>query len=204
MSYFKLEKYINNLKSKIRTFLLRKSFYHIGKNVYIDASVTFEHPEKIYIGDGVSICKGCMLDAKTEKEIGIELCDGARLRENVCISTYNGYVKLGEHVRIGQNCVIYGQGGVEFGAYSGIASLSFVVASNHVFTDLNKPFALQGEINKGIKIGSNVWGAGNVLILDGTNIGNNAIIGAGSVVRKDVPEGAVVLGNPAQVAYIRK
>ncbi|WP_407455419.1 sugar O-acetyltransferase [Ligilactobacillus aviarius] len=53
-----------------------------------------------------------------------------------------------------------------------------------------------------ITIKNNVWIGGNVCILGGVTIGNNAIIGAGSVVDHDVPDNAVVVGNPAKVIRI--
>ena len=55
-----------------------------------------------------------------------------------------------------------------------------------------------------ITIKDNVWIGGNVCILGGVTIGNNAIIGAGSVVDHDVPDNAVVVGNPAKVIRIIK
>nr|WP_254007635.1 DapH/DapD/GlmU-related protein [Rhizobium sp. L1K21] len=51
---------------------------------------------------------------------------------------------------------------------------------------------LQGDVRKGISIGSNVWVGGNVTILDGVNIGSNCVIGAGTLVAKSVPENTVV------------
>lgn len=53
-----------------------------------------------------------------------------------------------------------------------------------------------------ITIGDNVWFGGNCIVLSGVTIGSNAIIGAGSVVTSDVPENAVVAGNPAKVLRI--
>lgn len=50
-----------------------------------------------------------------------------------------------------------------------------------------------------ITIGDNVWFGGNCVVLSGVTIGNNAVIGAGSIVTKDVPANAVVAGNPARV-----
>jgi len=52
---------------------------------------------------------------------------------------------------------------------------------------------------KEVIIGNNVWIGNNVLILKGVSIGDNAIIAAGSVVTKNVPEGSVVAGNPAKM-----
>lgn len=50
-----------------------------------------------------------------------------------------------------------------------------------------------------VTIGNNVWIGGNTVILPGASIGDNAIIGAGSVVSKDVPAGVVAVGNPCRV-----
>ena len=55
------------------------------------------------------------------------------------------------------------------------------------------------EKTKEVIIGNNVWIGNNVLILKGVHIGDNAIIAAGSVVTKNVPEGSVVAGNPAKI-----
>jgi maltose O-acetyltransferase len=50
-----------------------------------------------------------------------------------------------------------------------------------------------------VTIGDNVWIGGSVTILPGVTIGNNAVIGAGSVVVKDIPDSCVAAGNPARV-----
>ena len=55
------------------------------------------------------------------------------------------------------------------------------------------------EFGKPITIGNNVWVGGNCIILPGVTIGDNSVIGAGSVVTKDVPENVIVAGNPAKL-----
>jgi maltose O-acetyltransferase len=57
---------------------------------------------------------------------------------------------------------------------------------------------------KTVVIGDDVWIGSRALLLAGANIGRGAIIGAGAVVAKDVPEWAVVVGNPARVIRLRK
>lgn len=52
---------------------------------------------------------------------------------------------------------------------------------------------------KPITIGDNVWFVGNCVVLPGVTIGNNVVVGAGSVVTKDIPDNAVVVGNPAKI-----
>lgn len=54
------------------------------------------------------------------------------------------------------------------------------------------------ESGRPVKIGHNVWIGGGAIILPGVTVGDDAIVGAGSVVTRDVPKGATVLGNPAR------
>ena len=54
------------------------------------------------------------------------------------------------------------------------------------------------EWGRPIRIGRNVWIGGGAIILPGVTIGDDALIGAGSVVTRDVPAGATVVGNPAR------
>ncbi len=55
------------------------------------------------------------------------------------------------------------------------------------------------EYGKNIKIGNDVWIGGNVSVLPGVTIGNNCVIGAGSVVTKNIPDNSVAVGNPCRV-----
>jgi maltose O-acetyltransferase len=55
------------------------------------------------------------------------------------------------------------------------------------------------ELGALVTIGSDVWVGGAAIILPGVTVGDRAVIGAGSVVTKDVPAGALVVGNPARV-----
>jgi maltose O-acetyltransferase len=58
---------------------------------------------------------------------------------------------------------------------------------------------LAGEYGKPIDIGSDVWVGGGALILAGVTIGSRTVIGAGSVVTRDIPEAVLAVGNPCRV-----
>ena len=189
----------------------KKSLRFCGKNVCIESGVIFKHPERISIGNNVCLRSGCKIyaqDASTSENLiripYIMIGDGAHIKENVVLNTYGGFISLGKNANIGQNSVIYAQGGVEIGDDSGIAPLSFIIAANHVSEDVTMATKSQGEIKKGIKLANNVVCSGGTIICDGVEIGENAIIGAGSVIRRNIPKNAVAFGNPAQIAYIRK
>ena len=78
------------------------------------------------------------------------------------------------------------------------------VAPNCTFYTAGHPLDYK-ERNKGleyakpIKVGNNVWIGGNVTVLPGVSIGDNVVIGAGSVVNKDIPSNCVAVGNPCNV-----
>ena len=55
------------------------------------------------------------------------------------------------------------------------------------------------EYGKPISIGDNVWIGGNTVIMPGVSVGKNSVIGAGSVVTKDIPENVVAFGNPCRI-----
>lgn len=80
-----------------------------------------------------------------------------------------------------------------------------IYAWNHKFDDVTRPMRGQGfSEEEPVVIGDDVWIGGRVTILPGVHIGRHAIIGAGAVVTKNVPEFAVVAGNPAVVKKYRK
>ncbi len=183
------------------THWLRLCGLEAGQGTMIDPTVYVDHPEKIQMGSLCEVRRGACLIARTDREVGIRFGPGVHIHQFAYMDSYGGHISLGEGVRIGHFSVIAGHGGVVFGDYSGVAGHSYIIAANHSFADQTKPHVLQEETKEGIRIGANVWGGNSVIILDGVTIGDNCVIGAGAVVRKDVPNNSVVLGNPAKVVY---
>ena len=76
---------------------------------------------------------------------------------------------------------------------------------NHETSDVNTPMCKQGtRKEQPVYIGNDVWIGSRVTILPGVKIGNGVVIGACSVVTKDVPDYAVIGGNPAKIIKMRK
>jgi maltose O-acetyltransferase len=64
---------------------------------------------------------------------------------------------------------------------------------------LNAELRRREEFGRPVSIGSDVWVGGAALILPGVRIGSRAVIGAGSVVTRDIPDGVFAAGNPCRV-----
>lgn len=130
--------------------------------------------------------------------------------KNVYISVgydIDGYEKLelGNDIWIGRNCKISASGGLIIKDGTIISHNVEIWTRNHRYEaeDLRSiPYDAE-FINKPVIISENVWIGSRVIIVPGIKIGEGAVIGAGSVVTKDVPECAVVGGNPAKVLKYR-
>ena len=114
-------------------------------------------------------------------------------------------IVLGDHVWIGHNVKIDGRGGVKIGSGCILARQIEIISSNHYFQgeDLMEIPYDKRFISKPINIGENVWMGLRTIILPGVTIGEGAVVGAGSVVTKDIPPLAIVAGNPARVIRYR-
>lgn len=112
-----------------------------------------------------------------------------------CDYGYN--IELGENFYMNVNCVILDEGKVTFGN-------NVFVAPNCAFYTAGHPFDVEQrnrglEYAKPITVGNNVWIGGNTIVLPGVKIGDNCVIGAGSVVTKDIPANSLGVGNPCKV-----
>ena len=81
----------------------------------------------------------------------------------------------------------------------------YILTQNHNFENTEQLIRKQGFRGiQPVEIGDNVWIGARVIILPGVHIGSGAVIGAGSIVTKDIPQNVVVVGNPAKIIKVRK
>lgn len=129
-----------------------------------------------------------MILGKTKENFLIEqpfLCD------------YGYNIEIGENFYANHNLTILDAGKVQFGDNVFIAPNCGFYTAGHPLDYETRNKGL--EYAKPIKVGNNVWIGGNVVVLPGVTIGDNCVIGAGSVVTKDIPENSVAVGNPCRV-----
>jgi acetyltransferase-like isoleucine patch superfamily enzyme len=96
---------------------------------------------------------------------------------------------------------------ITIGAHTSIGPGVFMISSDHDITagaQINVAHADAGGAKGSIHIGSNCWLGAKVIVLKNVTIGDGAVIGAGSVVTKDIPANAVAVGNPARVIKYRQ
>ena len=104
-------------------------------------------------------------------------------------------IKIGKNVFINACCRFQDQGGIEIGDGSLIGHNTTIATLNHDFN----PDKRANLHPSPVKIGKNVWIGSDSTILPGVEIGDCAVIGAGSVVTKNVPANSIAVGSPARV-----
>ena len=90
-------------------------------------------------------------------------------------------------------------GGIYIGNDVSIAHGVTIMSEEHIYKVNGIPIKDQGKSFSSVIIRDNVWIGGSCVILPGVKIGNNAVIGAGSVVTKDIPDNVCAAGNPCKV-----
>jgi len=143
-------------------------------NISPDAYVGFkEHGGKIILGNNVRIMHNCV------------------------IRTCTGIINIGNNVSIGYYCVMHGMGGIEIGDNVLFSPNVHIYAQDHGVA-INQLIMKQKNIPKHVIIGSDVWIGANTVVCGGVKIGNGCVIGAGSVVTKNIPDYGIWAGNPVR------
>jgi maltose O-acetyltransferase len=109
---------------------------------------------------------------------------------------YGSNIELGERVFFNFNCIVLDVCTVRIGSFTLFGPAVQIYTPMH---PLNAELRRREEFGKPVEIGSDVWVGGGAIILPGVTIGSRAVIGAGSVVTRDIPDGVFAAGNPCRV-----
>lgn len=168
---------------------------------------------KAYIADE-SIFQEMLVNRSLVQEFNsTDCCNTEKLREltkmifgsvgeNCCITQpfhcdYGKHIFVGDNFYTNYNCVILDVARVDIGNNVFFAPNVAVYTAGHPVHPQSRNSLYEYGIP--IKIGNNVWVGGNTVILPGVTIGDNCVIGAGSVVTKNIPSNSVAVGNPCRV-----
>ncbi len=110
---------------------------------------------------------------------------------------YGNNIYLGNNVYFNFNCIILDPAEVHIGNNTIFGPNVQIYTATHPLESAERRKGL--ELAKPITIGSDVWVGGSAIINPGVKIGSRSIIGSGSVVTRDVPEGVIAVGNPCKV-----
>lgn len=129
---------------------------------------------------------GCVISAFTKMKIFGPFTMGRRVHigSNTFIGAGPGGLVLGDDVLISPNCTI--------------------LTTSYNYDQVGVSLSDQQPGSRGVRIGHRVWIGASSVVLDGSEIGNDVIVSAGSIVSGRVPERSIVVGNPARVIFTRR
>ena len=153
------------------TFRFRFLHRCVGADTVVGEGTIMTNPSNISIG------QSCLI------------MDRAYLRAGV-----QGSIVIGDRAALNSFVQLYGHGGIEIGDDTQVGPNTVITTTGHDYlaTNLEQNYA-------GIRIGSRVWIGANCTVLPGVSIGDQAVVGAGAVVSRDIPPRCVAVGVPARV-----
>jgi len=174
-----------------------------GRGARFGRDIVLRNPGRVQLGGGVIIDDQVVLDAKGETS-AIRIGDRVLIGRGGILSCHEAALSIGDMVSIGHGCLFSSRSFLEIGCNVAIASGVNVIAGGHASDDPEIPVLQQTRVSKGISIADGAWIGSGARILDGVRVGRNATVAALALVTKDVPDYAVVAGNPARVVRKRK
>jgi acetyltransferase-like isoleucine patch superfamily enzyme len=167
-------------------------FRGIHPSVVVLGGATIRFPESTIIEPFCSFIMG--------PHASLELGENVTIYSGCAFRSKYGDLRIGSEVSFGPNCAFYElRAGLTIGDYTMIGAGVCVSGVNHGMDPEGAPYRFQNTDNRPVHIGRNVWIGMNSTILPGVTIGDNSVIGAGSVVTKDIPASVVAFGHPCRV-----
>jgi acetyltransferase-like isoleucine patch superfamily enzyme len=164
--------------------VIHHSQLQLGRNIFMDDRVVIFQRETggpIELGDRVYIYRDTILE--TGEGARIKIGNETSVHPRCQINAYKGSIEIGSGVMIAPNCALYSY---DHGIAPGLPIRE-------------QPLRSKGDI----QIGDEAWLSFGVIVLGGIRIGDGAVVAAGSVVTKDIPDNAIAAGNPARVIKLR-
>lgn len=165
---------LNAYRQKLRMALHRRRFVSVGSRASLGRNVRFT--------GGVSVSIGTR----------------SALRDNVLLAGY-GNIVIGDRTSINDDCMITAMERVTIGNDVMLAPRVYILDVDHAFESRDRPISQQGYTISPVTIGDGVWVCTGAVITKGVSIGEGAIIGANSVVTRDIPPYTIAGGVPARV-----
>ena len=134
----------------------------------------------------------------------IRIAKSAWIDPTAVVNPESGWIEIGNHSTVNEFCALHGAGGIRIGNGVRIGCHTVIHSVQHHFERLDVPIWKQGTHAKPIVIEDDVWIGVNCTILAGVTIGAHSVVGANSLVTKDIPPYSVAYGAPAKVLRSRR
>ena len=175
---------VTRVQRKAFSLLASGGFASFGAHSVISPPIRLDRADRIAVGAGVFIARGCWLHAEgDEQTVAIEIGDGTSIGAYSTLSATHS-------LRLGRNVLT--------------APGIYISDHSHEFGDPLRAVSAQGLTPAAaVEIGEGTWLGEGVVVCPGVRIGRFAVIGANSVVNTDIPDGGVAVGAPARVVRVR-
>ena len=168
-------------KARLFTYCIRSAFGSFGSSSVVCPPFRFANLRYVHLQNNVTINRDCWIHA---------LGSVAR----------NPSIVIGPNTGVGMGATISAAKSVILGKEVMLARNVYISDHSHAYGDPNVPISLQGITEpKGVLIDDGAWLGQNVCILPGVRVGKGAIVGANSVVTRDVPDLSIAVGAPAVI-----
>lgn len=188
----------------LRKLSLASLFQGCGKGTIFGRSIVLRSPANISLGDNVAIDDQTLLDGGTGGDCSLSIGDKVVISKGCVIQAKTGPLDIGRECDIGAHVILSSVGGIRLAPNVLIAGNCYFGGGRYHLESLTAPIMYQGIYSRGaISIGEGTWIGASATVLDGVTIGKGCVIGAGSLVTRDIPDYAVAVGSPAEVIRLR-
>lgn len=158
-------------------------FYHLGNNVIFEDGVEISRPQEVSLGDLTYVQRDCFFNIPIRRE------------------TDHPKIEVWENCGIGKRCVISAVNRIVIQDRVLIGANVHITDHDHEYREVGIPVMFQGvtTTQAEVVIGRGSWIANNCVIVGNVHIGRGCVIGANSVVNRDIPDYCVAVGAPARV-----
>lgn len=194
----------------LRGLFWKRLFAHCGPGVLFGTRIILRHPGRIRLDADVVIGDGCILDGRHEDCCeSIVLGRGTMLSNDVMLSCKGGAIRVGRHVGINARSIVQSVGACEVRIGDDCVigqSCLLIGGGSYAIGDTDNGLIRECPMvqDGGVTLENNVWLGAKVTVLGGVRVASGAVAGAGAVLTRSVPPGAVCVGTPARVIRTRK
>lgn len=154
----------------------------------------------VFLGRRCRLLRGAQLSAG---QGNIRVGEGSFIGRYAVVQALGGSIEIGSHSGIGDFCSVYGQGGLTIGDDVLMASGVRIMTEEHFLDSGHSAVARANSKARATHVRDGSWLAANCVVLAGVTVGRGAVVAAGAVVTRDVPDYAVVAGVPARLIRYR-